>query len=64
MATDMNAKVGYAGNWRDKNLDLYGKGYMNNNEKRLLDLARLNSLVILYTLFYHKMSRRATLTQP
>ena len=58
VAGDWNAKLGSSSDRNDRNLGLYGKGTLNENGNKLIELMRFHDLVATNTIFYQKMSHR------
>ena len=60
IAGDFNAKCGSERERNHPTLGRYGKGVMNENGERLVEIGRRNELFLTNTFFYHKMSHRTT----
>ena len=59
---DFNAKTGSGHGLYPENISKYGKGHINSNGQHLLDYAKENRLVLINTLFLHKLAHRTTWT--
>jgi hypothetical protein len=61
---DFNAKTGSGYKEFPDNMGNFGKGLLNSNGRKLLELCKQNDLVLLNTLFKHKAAHRTTWTAP
>ena len=61
---DFNAKVGSGWANYPENLGKFGKGHVNENGEQLLELCKLQNLVLTNTLFQHKLAHITTWTAP
>ena len=64
VAGDFNAKTGSAHKNYPTNVGKYGKGKVNENGERLVELANEHDLVLTNTKFHHKLLHRTTWESP